>query len=76
VLLSWNADTGSISGYNTYRSTVSGGPYSKLTASPQPATSYTDLAVQSGTTYYYVVTAVSTSSMESGYSNQAEATVP
>jgi len=32
--------------------------------------------VQSGNTYYYVVTAVSTSNVESGYSNQAAATVP
>ena len=76
VLLSWNADSGSLNGYNTYRSTVSGGPYTKLTSSPQAANSYTDLAVQSGNTYYYVVTAVSTSNVESGYSNQAAATVP
>ena len=76
VLLSWNADSGSLNGYNTYRSTVSGGPYTKLTSSPQAPSSYTDLAVQSGNTYYYVVTAVSTSNVESGYSNQAAATVP
>jgi hypothetical protein len=76
VLLSWNADSGSLNGYNTYRSTVSGGPYTKLTSSPQAANSYTDLAVQSGNTYYYVVTAVSTSNVESGYSDQAVATVP
>jgi hypothetical protein len=76
VLLSWNADSGSLNGYNTYRSTVSGGPYTKLTSSPQAPSSYTDLAVQSGNTYYYVVTAVSTSNVESGYSNQAAATIP
>jgi len=76
VLLSWNADSGSLNGYNTYRSTVSGGPYTKLTSSPQAPSSYTDLAVQSGNTYYYVVTAVSTSNVESGYSDQAVATVP
>jgi len=76
ILLSWNADSGSLNGYNTYRSTVSGGPYTKLTSSPQAPSSYTDLAVQSGNTYYYVVTAVSTSNVESGYSNQAAATIP
>jgi hypothetical protein len=76
ILLSWNADSGSLNGYNTYRSTVSGGPYTKLTSSPQAPSSYTDLAVQSGNTYYYVVTAVSTSNVESGYSDQAVATVP
>jgi len=76
VLLSWSAVTVSINGYNTYRSTVSGGPYTKLNSSPEAPSSYTDLTVQSGNTYYYVVTAVSTSNVESGYSNQAAATVP
>jgi len=74
--LSWTADTGSLNGYNTYRSTVSGGPYTKLNSTPQAANAYTDLTVSCGSTYYYVVTAVSTSNVESGYSNQAVATVP
>ena len=32
--------------------------------------------VQSGQTYYYVVTAVDSSNVESTYSNQASATIP
>jgi fibronectin type 3 domain-containing protein len=35
---------------------------------------YTDNSVTNGTTYYYVVTAVDTSSNESGHSNEASAT--
>ena len=76
VDLSWNASTSSISGYSIYRATVSGGPYTKLTSSPQAGTSYVDSTVKSGTTYYYVVTAVSSSGTESSYSNQATAVVP
>jgi Abnormal spindle-like microcephaly-assoc'd, ASPM-SPD-2-Hydin len=76
VALTWDASTSSVVGYNIYRGTQSGGPYSKLNASTLPATSYTDNAVAVGTTYYYVATAVDSSSTESGYSNQAVAQIP
>jgi hypothetical protein len=76
VALSWNASTSSVIGYNIYRGTQSGGPYSKLNSSPEPATAYTDAAVTSGTTYYYVATSVDANNVESSYSNQAVAQVP
>jgi fibronectin type 3 domain-containing protein len=44
------------------------------TASSDP--SYTDTTVQTGRTYYYVVTAVSSSNQESGYSSEVTAIVP
>jgi hypothetical protein len=75
VALSWNASSGAV-GYNIYRSGVSGGPYTIMNASLSTSTSYTDTTVSSGTTYYYVVTAVANDSSESGYSNQVTATVP
>jgi hypothetical protein len=74
--LSWNASTSSVSGYNTYRAAVSGGPYTKLNASLNISTSYTDSTVQSGQTYYYVVTAVDLSGVESSNSTEASATIP
>src|SRR5579883_920762 len=40
--LSWNASGSPVLGYNIYRGTNSGGPYSKLNASPNPGLSYTD----------------------------------
>ena len=40
------------------------------------STSYTDNSVQSGTTYYYVSTAVDRSGIESMYSNQRQAVIP
>jgi len=76
VTLSWTASTSSVAGYNLYRGTVSGGPYNKLNSSPQPGTSYTDATVVSGTTYFYVATAVDSSGNESAFSNQVGVPVP
>ena len=76
VALSWTASTSNVVGYNVYRGTQSGGPYAKLTSSPQPGTAYTDSSVASGATYYYVATSVDANSSESSYSNQAVAQVP
>ncbi len=74
--LSWTASTSSVTGYNVYRGTASGGPYTKLTASVDSNTSYADSSVQAGLTYYYVVTSVNSSGAESVYSNQVSATIP
>jgi fibronectin type 3 domain-containing protein len=63
-------------GYNTYASTVSGGPYTKLTSSPVSASSYTDSNVVAGQTYFFVVTAVDSSNVESTYSAEVSALVP
>ena len=76
VTLSWSASTSTVAGYFVYRGTVSGGPYTKLQSSSQPGLTYVDSTVQSGTTYYYVVTAVDSSGNESANSNQATAVVP
>jgi hypothetical protein len=76
VTLSWTASTSTVVGYNIYRSTVPGGPYTLVTSSPVSATTYTDTTVQAGVTYYYVVTAVDASGNESVYSNEASASVP
>jgi fibronectin type 3 domain-containing protein len=65
-----------IAGYNVYQGTVSGGPYAKLTSGPVSAIQYTDTTVQSGNTYFYVVTSVDSSNDESAFSNEAVATVP
>ena len=50
-------------GYRMYRSTISGSSYSLL-ASVISGTSYSDQTVQSGTAYYYVVTAVDSAGRE------------
>lgn len=76
VALSWDASSSQVVGYNVYRGTASGGPYTKLNASATTATAYTDSSVQSGQTYYYVTTAVDSKDVESAYSNQAAAAIP
>lgn len=77
VGLTWTGSTSTVIGYNVYRGTVAGGPYgSKLTTSPVSLTQFTDTGLQSGQTYYYVVTAVDSDSVESVFSNQAAAIIP
>lgn len=76
VSLNWNASASTVAGYNVYRATRSGGPYTKINAVMDTSLSYTDVAVVSGTTYYYVVTAVDAVNTESVYSNEAHVSVP
>ena len=76
VSLNWTASTSSVTGYNVYSSTESGGPYTKLTPAPVAATNFSDSGVQEGTTYYFVVTAVNSENQESAYSAQTSATIP
>ena len=74
MFLTWTAPVGgsdpnSISGYNIYRGTITGGPYTKLnTLSTIPATSYNDFQVNPGTQYFYVVTSVDSVGAESAFS--------
>jgi hypothetical protein len=76
VALTWVASTSSnVTGYNIYRASVSGGPYTELNSSLVTGTSYTDSTAQAGDTYYYVATAVNSQGAQSGDSNQATATV-
>jgi fibronectin type 3 domain-containing protein len=76
VSLLWTASTSTIAGYNVYRGTQTGGPYAQVGTGNGTATTYTDSAVQSGQTYFYVVTAVDSAGHESVYSNEARAVVP
>ena len=76
VTLTWAASTSTgVTGYNVYRSSTTGGPYTKVTAAPITALTYDDQAVLAGQSYFYVVTAVSASS-ESGYSTEVKGSVP
>ncbi|HEX5481093.1 MAG TPA: choice-of-anchor D domain-containing protein, partial [Terriglobia bacterium] len=77
VRLSWGAsESGGVTGYNVYRGSTSGGPYSKVNSSPVTGTAYTDTGVEGSEEYFYVTTAVSSGGMESSYSNEVEVTIP
>jgi pectate lyase len=74
VSLDWSDNSeGDLAGYNVYRSTSFGGSYDKLNTSLLSDSNYTDNTVTNSTIYYYVVTAVDTSPLESTYSSQVSA---
>ncbi len=75
VTLSWSSDGASVSGYNVYRGAAPGGPFTQINAL-EPNTMFTDETVRACTTYYYVVTAVGSTGLESAYSNQVQAVIP
>jgi fibronectin type 3 domain-containing protein len=77
VLLNWTASPSSgVTGYNVYRSTVSGSGYAKINSSLVGGLSYTDATVVDGQTYYYVTTSVDASGGESGYSEELQMNIP
>jgi hypothetical protein len=78
TVLSWTASTSTgVVGYNVYRGTTTGGPYTIVNSALVPSTSFNDTTgVSSGAMYFYVVTAVDGSRNESPYSNQAVAVIP
>jgi fibronectin type 3 domain-containing protein len=77
VSLTWTASASTtVVGYNVYRGTTSGGPYTKVNLAIVAAPAFTDMSVASGTTYYYVVTAVDPGNLESINSNEVSATTP
>jgi len=77
VMLKWTASPSpGVTGYNVYRSTVSGSAYSKVNSSPVGGLSYTDATVVNGQTYYYVTTSVNAAGDESSYSTQVKMIIP
>jgi CSLREA domain-containing protein len=75
--LDWTNNTESdLAGYSVYRSTTSGGPYTKITTKLLSSSAYTDTGLRADTTYYYVVTAIDDADNESTYSNEASTSTP
>src|SRR5262249_19536204 len=79
VNLAWDSITDpNLAGYQVYR-TEQSGVYTTSPVSGSSAlttTAFTDSTVQSGHTYYYVVTAVNTSGVQSPHSNEVQAVIP
>jgi Abnormal spindle-like microcephaly-assoc'd, ASPM-SPD-2-Hydin/Protein of unknown function (DUF1573) len=76
VALSWDRSTSTVTGYFVYRSPKPTGPYAQLNSTPEANPSYSDDTVAGGQVYYYVVTAVDSSNIQSAYSNQVSVTIP
>jgi fibronectin type 3 domain-containing protein len=76
VALSWERSSSTVSGYFVYRSTKPSGPYTQLNSAPEASPAYSDSSVSNGQVYYYYVTAVNSSDIQSADSNQVSVTVP
>jgi hypothetical protein len=76
VALNWDRSASTVLGYFVYRSSKPSGPYAKMNSSADSNTSYSDTSVADGQVYYYVVTAVDSSNIESSYSNQVSVSIP
>jgi hypothetical protein len=77
VSVTWTASVSTdVVGYNVYRGTVSGGPYSILDSTPVTADAYSDSTVQGGQTFYYVVRSVDNTGIESVNSTEVQAIIP
>ena len=72
VVLTWAASTGAAS-YNLYRGTSAGGEAAAPVKTLITGTTYTDMGLTNGVTYFYKVAAVNTAGT-SGSSNEAKAT--
>jgi fibronectin type 3 domain-containing protein len=75
VTLAWDPAP-AVAGYYVYRGIVFGGPFTKLNFAMDTATSFTDPTPMSGGTYYYVVTSVDATGVESLYSDQLTVVIP
>jgi subtilisin family serine protease len=74
VTVTWDAVSGADS-YTVKRSTVSGGPYTAIVTG-WTGTSYNDTTTATGTTYYYIVVAVSVDDGESLAGTEKTVTTP
>jgi glycosidase len=70
--LEWNSVTGA-TGYNIYRSPLSGGGWVKANSSLLSSPAFADTGLENSKLYYYVVTAMDDHGNESKYSNEVSA---
>ncbi|MGH9503478.1 MAG: choice-of-anchor D domain-containing protein [Terriglobales bacterium] len=75
VSLSWDT-VSAVTGYNVYRGSQSGGPYTKINPVLDAGTDYVDSSIQGGQNYYYVTTAVDSTGGQSPYSNEIQVAIP
>jgi hypothetical protein len=77
VSLAWDASPSSdVVSYNLYRSTSSAGPFTKVGSTSSTVLVFTDTTVQGGQTYFYEVTSVDSSSLESAVNGPVQVAVP
>jgi Abnormal spindle-like microcephaly-assoc'd, ASPM-SPD-2-Hydin len=76
VTLNWGkSPSTTVTGYDVFRGTVSGGPYAQIGSTSSSVLDYSDTSVQANVEYFYVVTSVA-SGEQSAYSSQVSVSVP
>jgi fibronectin type 3 domain-containing protein len=74
--LTWNANTETdLASYNVYRSTTSGVYGAALANVPAGTVSYMATGLQTGTTYYFTITAVDSAGNESPHSTEVSRSI-
>lgn len=74
--LSWDASAGpDLAGYKIYQATASGAHGAPIATVPTDLTSYTVTGLETGTTYFFVVTAYNSDGSESSFSNEVSKSV-
>jgi hypothetical protein len=76
VTLTWERSSSTVTGYFVYRSSKPSGPYAQLNSAPEANPSFSDGTVSNGHVYYYYVTAVDSSNIQSADSNEVSVTIP
>ena len=76
VGLAWDRSSSTVTGYFVYRSSKPSGPYTQLNSTPEANPTYSDGTVSNGQVYYYYVTAVNSSNIQSADSNEVSVTIP
>jgi len=71
VYLTWNHNPDAV-GYNVYRTTIPHLNYNKINSSPILGNSFLDRNASSEIRYFYVITAVGSSGLESNFSREIE----
>ena len=78
ITIAWTYTQGTdlATGFNVYRATVTGGPYTKISTTVLAVTTlqFTDTVGVGGTKYFYVVDAQDSAGNHSPYSGEASAT--
>ncbi len=74
--LTWNANTDSdLAGYKVYQGTSSGTYTAPVATIPKVTTSYTVTGLQTGTTYFFIITAYDSAGNESLHSNEVSKSI-
>ena len=76
VTLTWRASDSPVLGYRIYRTTNPNDPPGLVGVTPADTTHFTDVTVQSGRTYFYVVKAFDSANRESAPSKEVSAEIP